>query len=187
MGRCLPRIPRPEALHTVSHRSPFLDSVTFLVASLSYLVALIIYFFAPHPWRHRAVFAILLAPPGAMLRFFLAKINTRAAFIDRFPLGTFIANMVATLVLAGVVAAQHRPAAGSSAVRCDALYALQQGFCGCLSTVSTFAVEARAIRGKRWKWIYVLGSVVLGQVLVLAVLGGVGWGVGYVDVCTGSD
>lgn len=85
--------------------------------------------------------------------------------------------MVATLVLADVVTGrQHRPAAGNLALMRDVLYALQQGFCGCLCTVSTFVVEGRAIRGKRGKWIYILGSVVLGQVLVLAVLGGVGWG-----------
>jgi CrcB protein len=44
-----------------------------------------------------------------------------------------------------------------------------------LSTVSTFAVETRTIDRKRWKMIYVLSSVVLGHLLVLAIVGGVKW------------
>ncbi|EKD02107.1 hypothetical protein A1Q2_03609 [Trichosporon asahii var. asahii CBS 8904] len=121
----------------------------------------------------------------AMLRYALSKLNARPGFENRFPIGTFIANIAATLIIGGVFAAQRRPGVG--VVRCDALYALQQGFCGCLSTVSTFAVEARSIKGKRWKLLYVLGSVILGHVLILGVVGGVGWTQGYVPVCFGSD
>ena len=170
----------------ISGKTPLLDFLTVLSAVLSYLTALLLYFLAPETWRHRATFVILLAPPGAMLRFALGRINVRSPFLDRFPLGTFIANISATLIIAGVFAAQRRPGAnGGSGLACNALYAIQQGFCGCLSTVSTFVVEGRAIRRKRWKWIYVGSSVVLGQVLVLAIVGGIGWDKGYQGVCTG--
>lgn len=94
-----------------------------------------------------------------------------------------MANVIATLVLSGVYVAQRRTGIGNG-VRCNALYGIQQGFCGCLSTVSTFVVEARAGKGW-WKWVYVGGSVVLGQVLVMAVVGGAGWGEGYGPVCSG--
>ena len=94
--------------------------------------------------------------------------------------------MIASLVISGVFAAQRQPDVASSFVTCNALYAIQEGFCGCLSTVSTFAVEARAIKGAWWKWFYVGGSVVLGHVFVLVVVGGTRWGEGSSSVCQGS-
>ena len=166
-------------------RTLIIDILMIVSAFLSYLIALLLYFFAPHPWRHRATFPILLAPPGAILRFMLSKLNTRSPFKDRFPIGTFIANTSATLLISGVFAAQRLPS-GQGATRCNALYAIQQGFCGCLSTVSTFVVESRSIKQKRWKWCYVGMSVVLGHVVVLAIVGGVGWEQGYGGVCGGE-
>jgi len=181
--------PTPPSRHRIldpsKSQTPLLDILTIITAFLSYLIALLLYFYAPYSWRHRATFALLLAPPGAILRFFLARLNLLLIFLDRFPLGTFLANMIATLVISGVFAAQRRPGAINDRTTCNALYAIQQGFCGCLSTVSTFAVEARAIKRARWKWTYILGSVVLGHVYVLAIVGGVGWKEGYRDVCTG--
>ncbi|KAK1921699.1 CrcB-like protein-domain-containing protein [Papiliotrema laurentii] len=167
----------------VTQPTPILDYLVILSSALSYLVALLLYFFGPTVWRHRATFPILFAPPGAILRFALAKLNPLKPFINKFPLGTFLANIIATLVISGVFAAQRLPSAGGSGTRCNALYAIQQGFCGCLSTVSTFVVESRSIKQRRWKWIYVGISVVLGQVCVLAIVGGVGWSQGYVEVC----
>lgn len=169
------------------HSAPLLDALTLFSALLAYLVALLLYFLAPHPWRHRATLPILLAPPGTLLRFGLSKLNPKRPFADRFPIGTFIANMVATLLISGMYAAQRIGIGPVGAVRCDALYAVQQGFCGCLSTVSTFVVETRSIRLKRWKWAYAGGSVVLGHVFVLAIVGGVGWTKGLGQACSGSD
>ncbi|KIR60460.1 hypothetical protein I314_03755 [Cryptococcus bacillisporus CA1873] len=166
--------------------TPFLDILAVLTAFLAYLITLLLYFLAPHSWRHDVVFPLLMSPPGAILRFALSNINVRYPFINRFPLGTFISNMVATLLVAGTFAAQRRPSVVNAGdVRCNALYAIQQGFCGCLSTVSTFVVEAKAIEGWRWKWVYVGTSVILGQVFVLAIVGGTGWSEGYVGACTG--
>lgn len=145
-----------------------------------------IYFLGPIRWRHRVLFALLLAPPGAMLRYFLSKLNTLKPINGRFPLGTFLANMIATLLIAGVYVAQRRPSA-SIPVRCDALYAIQQGFCGCLSTVSTFANELVSIKKRRWRWVYLFTSVIFGHLLVLAVVGGVRWGPGYGEACRGTD
>jgi CrcB protein len=156
-----------------SHRqTPKLDLLAVISAGLSYAIALIIYFKAPRQWRHDVTFSLLLAPPGAMLRFFLAKLNAKPQFQNRFPLGTFIANLSATLLLAGAFSASHSTV---NATSCNALNAIQQGFCGCLSTVSTFCVEVRSIKGRRWTWGYVFASVVFGHLCVLFVVGGVGW------------
>nr|XP_031860686.1 uncharacterized protein CI109_003729 [Kwoniella shandongensis]KAA5527758.1 hypothetical protein CI109_003729 [Kwoniella shandongensis] len=170
--------------------TPLLDLIFISTAFLAYLLILILYYFAPShsQWRHPVLFPLLLSPPGAILRFFLARLNVHKRNIDRFPLGTFLANMIATLLISGSYAAQRRPSASGPAggnVRCNALYAIQHGFCGCLSTVSTFVVEVRTIKSWKWKWFYVGGSVVLGHVFVLAIVGGVGWDKGYVPVCKG--
>lgn len=172
--------PSPSTRRQKPSQNPLLDILTIASAILSYLVALILYFYTPRTWRHRAIFPILLSPPGAILRFILAKLNPKRPFLDRFPIGTFLANMIASVILGGVYAQQHRVRSG---VTCNALYAIQQGFCGCLSTVSTFAVEARAVK-RWWKLFYILGSVVLGHVLVLATLGGVRWSQGLGPICT---
>lgn len=200
----LPTLPRPRAAvrtalalkedpnlvrrgARVHSPTPLFDALMFILAAASYAAALAMYFAAPKTWRHRAVFSLLLAPPGAIIRYALSKLNTRPPWFQRFPIGTFVANIAATMLIAGVYAGQRRPAAAGAATTCDALYALQDGFCGCLSTVSTFVVEARTIRRWQWAWFYVLGSVVLGHVLVMAIVGGTGWTLGYIDVCKGSD
>lgn len=157
--------------------TPILDWCTIILAGLFYIGAGLLYALGPRSWRYEVTFALLLGPPGAILRFFLAKINTKTAFIDRFPLGTFIANIFATAVLSAGFAASNAPRSGSrlTTVGCNAMQGLEQGFCGCLSTVSTFAVESRTIRDWRWKWSYVGGSIVLGHFIVLAIVGGTKW------------
>ncbi|GMK56700.1 hypothetical protein CspeluHIS016_0305400 [Cutaneotrichosporon spelunceum] len=182
-----PSLPRPRPRPSSSGRhslspAPLADGLMFLLALASYAAAFAMYFAAPRSWRERAVFALLLSPPGAMIRYALSKLNTRSVFVRRFPIGTFIANMAATLVIGGVYAAGYRPADVSA---CDAFHALESGFCGCLSTVSTFVVEARNLR-HRWAWGYVLGSVVVGHLMILATAGGVRWAIGYTGQCAGS-
>jgi fluoride ion exporter CrcB/FEX len=182
----LPALPRPRRLHGRKgglSPTPLVDGVMLLLAAACYGAALAMYFAAPRYWRQRVVFALLLSPPGAMLRYALSKLNTRKRFDGRFPVGTFVANIAATLIIGGAYAAVRRPAGVAA---CDALHGLQDGFCGCLSTVSTFVVEARTLR-RGWAWGYVLGSVVLGHIMILATAGGVRWGAGYTGVCTGSD
>lgn len=168
-------------------RTRLLDLLTLASGFTAYLAALLIYFLAPSEWRPRVTFALLLAPPGAMLRYLLSRLNTIAPVSGKFPLGTFIANMTATLIIAGVYAAERRPQGISTHVRCDSLRALQDGFCGCLSTVSTFAVEITTMKRRRWRWIYLWVSIIVGHVFVLAVLGGAKWSSGLVEACRGSD
>ncbi|GHJ85706.1 hypothetical protein NliqN6_2108 [Naganishia liquefaciens] len=152
------------------------DSVSIALACAFYAGALAAYFAGPRQWRPDVTFALLLGPPGAILRFMLAKINTKGRFLTRFPMGTFVANMLASgVVSASYVVQRTAYNTGLTTTGCDAMIALEQGFCGCLSTVSTFAVEIRSIDRARWKATYVLTSVVLGHALVLAIVGGVKW------------
>ncbi|WVR04760.1 hypothetical protein IAU60_001772 [Kwoniella sp. DSM 27419] len=177
--RSAPASPRATsaALFRLS-QTPLLDTLAITSAALSYLVILLLYFLGPAHWRHDVLFPLLLSPPGTFLRYWLSNLNTTQRFGGRFPIGTFLANMIASLLLSGVYFAQRLPQPGHtpySPTRCSALYAIQQGFCGCLSTVSTFVSEVRGIRYPRWKWFYLGTSVVLGHLLVMAVIGGSVW------------
>lgn len=152
------------------------DNVSIALACAFYAGALAAYFAGPRKWRPEVTFALLLGPPGAILRFVLSKINSKGRFLDRFPMGTFVANMLATAVLSASYAVQRTAyTTGLSTTGCNAMIGLEQGFCGCLSTVSTFAVEVRSIDRGRWKVVYVITSVLLGHILVLAIVGGVKW------------
>jgi fluoride exporter len=52
---------------------------------------------------------------------------------------------------------------------CRVLQGLGDGYCGCLTTVSTFAAEVDALRGWR-AWFYVAASWGTGQIILLLVL-----------------
>lgn len=56
-------------------------------------------------WRGQAVFAIVFAPAGCLFRFYVSMyLNSR---VPRFPLGTFVANIVGTMVLGMCYDLQH--------------------------------------------------------------------------------
>ncbi|WWC86752.1 uncharacterized protein L201_001630 [Kwoniella dendrophila CBS 6074] len=168
-----------------SSQTPIIDLIWISTAFLSYLIILLLYFLGPKNWRHNVIFPLLLAPPGTILRFYLSKLNTKPNFLDKFPIGTFIANILATTIISITFAEQRRPTSQGNIVRCNGLNSIQQGFCGCLSTVSTFVVESRTIKSPKYKWFYLGSSIILGHLIVLAIVGGIGWNQGYVDQCKG--
>jgi hypothetical protein len=76
--------------------------LSIVIGALFYVGALLLYFLGPHSWRHPVTFSLLLGPPGTMLRYALSKLNTGTRLEGKFPIGTFLANMLATAVLAAV-------------------------------------------------------------------------------------
>ena len=107
--------------------------------------------------------------------------------------GTLLANASATALVSLAFLLQRVQPLGSglSLVRCQALQGIEDGFCGSLSTVSTFVVELEALvcegdRGKsEWKaWAYGAVSVCLGIALVVLVLGSGWWSRGLGPVCS---
>ncbi|KAG9322373.1 hypothetical protein KVV02_003313 [Mortierella alpina] len=122
-------------------------------------------------WRH-VVLATCFSPPGAILRWYLSRFNRR---LKDFPVGTFAANILGSVVLAALVCLQHSPTiGGKSAFVCQILSGLQDGFCGCLTTISTFALELKSLP-RRASYIYGLASVVIAQLLMLLILGSFVW------------
>lgn len=89
------------------------------------------------------------------------------------PLGTFTANAFGTALLAMFHVLQSRTPTPSINA-CAALQGLADGYCGCLTTVSTFAVEVRALKGLK-SVRYVIVSCVAAQALMLLILGPSYW------------
>lgn len=125
-------------------------------------------------WRGTATFALVFAPPGCLLRFYIsAWLNKRRA---NFPWGTFAVNVLGTLVLGIAWDVQHVPLGG--VLGCQALQGVEDGFCGCLTTVSTWVAELESFRGgRRRKYAYIYGaaSVAAGFAVLVAVMGGLRW------------
>jgi len=132
-----------------------------LLSLLSYAATLVTYFLLPHGYREKATSALLFAFPGALSRYALSTLlNTRN---PRFPFGTFTANMFGTALLAAFhVLTPFSP---------DIMQGLSDGYCGCLTTISTFAAELVALERERWKWRYGMYSLGIGQILVVLIVG----------------
>ena len=131
-------------------------------------------------WRSQALFALVFAPLGCLLRFYASlHLNGR---IKSFPLGTFAVNIFGTMMEAVFLNLQRVPVGGI--VGCQILQGMSDGFCGCLTTVSTWMAELKALK-LRHAYIYGLISVGLGLGLMVVILGSLQWTVGFNDVlCT---
>jgi fluoride exporter len=92
-------------------------------------------------WRGRAVFALVFAPLGCLSRFYASLYLNKLT--PSFPLGTFVVNIFGTAVLGMCYVLQHVPTGG--VVGCHVLQGIEDGFCGCLTTVSTWASELSSL------------------------------------------
>jgi len=116
--------------------------------------------------------ALAFAAPGAWLRFVLAKkLNP---LNSRFPVGTFTANMLGSALLATFYVLGIAVVDRNDAISCEVLKGLISGFCGGLSTVSTFILELKKLK-RIDAYIYGFTSVVVSQLLFLIILGPFQW------------
>ena len=145
---------------------------------------------AQEHWRGDALFALVFAPLGCLARFYLSLLlNGRVA---AFPLGTFTANILGTCLEAAFYDIQHRPLGsahgmvGGGRTACQLLQGAQDGFCGCLTTVSTWVTELNGLR-RRHGYVYGAASLAAGLVAVVVIMGPVRWtGGGFAPTACGA-
>lgn len=128
-------------------------------------------------WRGRATFSLVFAPLGCLVRHY-ASIHLNGK-IASFPLGTFAVNIIGTAILGMAWDIAHVPDGGI--VGCQVLQGIEDGFCGCLTTVSTWVSELSSLR-KRHAYIYGLSSVVVALACMVAIMGGLRWTQGFADL-----
>lgn len=143
-----------------------------ILAILTYAATFPAYFLLPPNFRHQATAALLFSFPGTLTRYLLSiNLNPRLKII---PLGTFIANSLGTALLGFFHVLQGFTSAVSPNT-CSLLQGLGDGYCGCLTTISTFAAEISALKG--WKAVaYTTISWIAGQLLLLVIMGSSFWG-----------
>lgn len=131
----------------------------------------------PHrDWRGVATAALALAPLGTLARFYAALwLNGRR---PSFPLGTFAANVLGAAALAAAWDLQRAGVGVVGVVGCQVLQGVEDGLCGCLTTVSTWVSELAALR-RRHAWLYGAASVLVSFGLMVAIMGGLRWTEGF--------
>lgn len=131
---------------------------------------------AEETWRGDVLFALALAPLGCLVRFHASlKFN---GLISHFPLGTFIVNSAGTIVLGACWDLQRAPltngATGGGRIGCQVLQGVQDGFCGCLTTVSTWVIELKGLQRKH-AYFYGAMSVAVGLCSLVVIMGTFVW------------
>ncbi|USW50436.1 Putative fluoride ion transporter CrcB [Septoria linicola] len=142
----------------------------------------------PERWRGEVLFAIVFAPLGALLRFYVSlQMN---GFVAWFPLGTFVVNMFGTAIEGMCYDIQHVGITavggqiGGGLVGCQVLQGVQDGFCGCLTTISTWVAEIVGLK-RRHGYLYAASSLIGGLALMVVIMGSVRWSVGFQEpVCS---
>lgn len=152
-----------------------LDPAVVVLGWGCWLGAVLLSIFPPHDaWRGKVVFALVFAPLGCLGRFYLSLyLNSRVA---SFPMGTFVANVLGTVILGMAWDVAHVPVGGI--VGCQVLQGVEDGFCGCLTTISTWVTELSSLR-RRHAYVYGSASVVGSLVLMIAIMGGLRWSDGF--------
>ncbi|BDD55226.1 hypothetical protein MPDQ_005795 [Monascus purpureus] len=139
-------------------------------------------------WRGRAIFAVVFSPLGCLFRFYISLyLNPR---LPTFPLGTFAANMLGTIILGMCYDLQHAKGIGAVATgglitkslltSCQVLQGVMDGFCGSATTVSTWVSELNGLSCRRSAYLYGILSVGVGLGFLVVIMGSLRWTLGFV-------
>lgn len=112
--------------------------------------------------------SLVFAPFGVWGRFYLAKLNT-----PERKTGTWLANIIGT-ILAAILTLIQEPGFHLSDAQRHIVNALVSGFCGCLTTISTFVVELTTLPLKQ-AYTYFLASVVPAFICALLIIAPYKW------------
>lgn len=154
----------------------FIDPLTLFLSLALWLAAILLTIFPPHNhWRAQVLFPCVFAPIGCLTRFYASKyLNGR---IPAFPLGTFGVNVFGTMIL-GMSYDLQRSRGLAGLTGCQVLQGVMEGFCGCLTTVSTWVAELHGLR-RGHAYAYGASSVVVALASLVIIMGGIRWSHGF--------
>ncbi|KAF2025346.1 chromosome condensation protein-like protein [Setomelanomma holmii] len=168
----------------------FLDPAIVLLGWGCWIGAVLMTILPPagrNAWRGQALFACVFAPLGCLARYYVSLYLN--PIHPTFPLGTFSVNVFGTAVLGMAYDLQRVPLLASnipagSVLGCQVLQGIMDGFCGCLTTVSTWISELDSQK-RRHAYVYGAASVGVGLSLLVIITGSVRWTVGWGQIaCT---
>ncbi|OQE44786.1 hypothetical protein PENCOP_c002G04160 [Penicillium coprophilum] len=138
-------------------------------------------FHGPDVWRGRAVFALVFAPLGCLLRFYVSlRLNSK---IPTFPLGTFVVNIFGTIILGLCYDLQHVSGLGAvvpaALTGCQVLQGIMDGFCGSATTISTWVAELKGLSHRRYSYVYGTASVLVALGFLVVIMGSLLWTRGF--------
>ncbi|KAG9191417.1 hypothetical protein G6011_09505 [Alternaria panax] len=162
-----------------------LDPAIVVVGWGVWFGAIVMVCLPPHSsWRSQVLFAVVFAPAGCLARYYISLLLN--PINSSFPLGTFTVNVFGTAVLGMAYDLQHVSLAstgkvGGSVVGCSVLQGIMDGFCGSLTTVSTWIAEIDGLK-RRAAYLYGLVSVSTGLGLLVIIMGSVCWTAGWQEI-----
>jgi fluoride ion exporter CrcB/FEX len=124
---------------------------------------------------HIVFAAALMAPFGATLRYGCSLLNTKYA--PKIPLFTFFVNLVGTIIVGFFRITDQRYSAINTREGLNVFFlGVTGGFCGCLTTVSSFIEEVHTkLKDVRWKYLYILMTLVFPCLALLVIVGPFVW------------
>ncbi len=97
----------------------------------SYIASTLVLIIVPHQYGHDSIpCSIMLGAAGAYLRYKLSRLNSIESLKNHFRLGTFVANVLGTALLAVVMILSKLHVSYHDDIRKNVLYGLSTGFCG---------------------------------------------------------
>ena len=163
-----------EGGNAVENHSKFfimLEGISFFLlwVLLTCLIVALPYHFS----RLDLMFSIIFASFGTYVRWHLAPLNS---LFKNFKLGTFIVNVGGAWILGAMFIAKRHYSnqLGASHLVVQVLSGVATGFCGCLTTVSTFAVELTSL-SLAWSYVYAVSSILSAQFGLIIVVGVYEW------------
>lgn len=177
LERVTPRLPSGKAQIILDRIAPFFAAGLWLGAIFLSIWPPDRNSRGPEIWRGRATFALGFAPLGVLTRFYVSLwLNSRIA---SFPLGTFACNIFGTVILGMCWDLQHVPLGG--VVGCQVLQGIMDGYCGCLTTISTWVSELVGLR-RRHAYRYGITSVLVALAFLVVTMGSMQWTKGFEEI-----